>query len=66
MEIRTWAEISIQSEVALESEDAVRNEVSADKIEAARYFIERMDFLRAWASEYNETSVYKGSSINAD
>lgn len=66
MEIRTWAEISIQPETVLEPEAVVRNELNTDKTNAARYFIERMDFLRTWAAEYKEAAVYKGSSVNAD
>lgn len=60
MEIRSWAEISIQEEAVFEPEAVIRNEENADRIDAAKYFIKRIDFLRAWASEY------KGSSVNAD
>ena len=60
MEIRTLAEISIQQEKMTESEADIQNQIPANDSGAALFFIQRMDFLRAWASEY------KGSSVNAD
>lgn len=60
MEIRTWAEISIQQNKTFEPASLLRNQSAEDNAEAAQFFMQRMDFLRAWASEY------KGSTVNAD